>query len=99
MPKMSFIDRWFLKMSKRAWENGKSEEGYVRKPKDLQLGFGRSTWNMLVHEASGGGYAVEFVKYDVNTDSTSRDLYVFGDDTKLGDGLSQVITLHALKNS
>jgi hypothetical protein len=53
----------------------------------------------MVHKALSGGYAVEFVKYDINTDKHIRDLYVLADDTKLGDGLAQIITAHALKNS
>lgn len=95
--KLSMIDRWFLKHSKRAWEHGAEENGRTTKTRELHLG--QPTWNIMVHKAQGGGYAIEFVKYDVNTDRHIRDLYVLADDTKLGDGLSQIITMQALKNS
>lgn len=94
---LSFFERWFLKHSKRAWENGMDQVERTTKPRELHLG--NPTWNILVHKALGGGYAVEFVKYDINTDRHIRDLYVLADDTKLGDGLAQIITMQALKNS
>ena len=96
--KLSMLDRWFLKQSKRAWENANAEET-VRVPKTRDIQLGQPTWNIMVHKALSGGYAVEFVKYDINTDRHIRDLYVLADDTKLGDGLAQIITAHALKNS
>lgn len=95
-PKLSMVDRWFLKRSKRAWEYAHGENGRSAKPKEMHLG--PASWNIMVHRATGG-YAVEFVKYDVNTDRQIRDLYVLADDNKLGDGLAQIITMHALKNS
>lgn len=94
--KLSMMDRWFLKHSKRAWEHAQDENGRVAKPKEMT--FGSPSWNIMVHKATGG-YAVEFVKYDINTDRQIRDLYVLADDNKLGDGLAQIITMHALKNS
>lgn len=96
--KLSMFERWFLKHSKRAWEHSMDNASErVAKPRELH--FGAPTWNIMVHKAVGGGYAVEFVKYDINTDRHIRDLYVLADDTKLGDGLAQIITMQALKNS
>lgn len=95
--KPNLIDRWFLKHSKRAWEHAQEPEGRILKTRDMCLG--SPTWNIMVHTANGGGYAIEFVKYDINTDRHLRDLYVLSDSEKLGDGLAQIITMHALKNS
>ena len=94
--KLSMFDRWFFRHTKRAWEHGMEENGRVPKTKELHLGM--PSWNIMVHKAHGGGYAVEFIKYDINHDRTIRDLYVLSEDTKLGEGLSQIITMQALKN-
>lgn len=96
---MKWLDGWFLKMSKRAWEMSQAEKGKNPVPRELQIQFGVPTMNLLVHRAVDGGYAIEFVKYDINMDRTTRDLYVLADDTKLGEGLAQIITMQALKNS
>lgn len=50
-----------------------------------------------VYRASGG-YIVEYHRYDRKSDDREHKLHIITEDTDLGQGLSQVITLEMLRH-
>jgi hypothetical protein len=46
---------------------------------------------------ANGGWAVEFRQYDRKSDSNETSLYVINNETELGDSISKIITMEALR--
>ena len=46
---------------------------------------------------ASGGWAIEFRHYDSNTDRVHTSLYVVSGEEELGNNISQIITMEALK--
>lgn len=46
---------------------------------------------------ANGGWAIEFRQYDRKYDKVDTSLYVFNDEQELGNSISKIITMEALK--
>lgn len=95
---MKWLDRWFVRMSKRAWENSKKASEPVN---TLAVSAPHlssyNNFNLSIHRANNGGYAVEISSYDRIKDEHNRDLYVIGTEQDLCQELSSIITQHSLR--
>ena len=109
---MKWFDKWFAKKCKEAWDsaNTPAEESigsYVNKPvsrstrRGIAIGANEDdlssppiTFKMF---KANGGWAIEFRQYKPNTDTVDTSLYVVNSEEELGDSISKIITMEALK--
>ena len=108
---MKWFDNWFAKKCKQAWENADArEESPVglniptakasRRRNTLVAGGDNElrtdpiTFKMF---KANGGWAVEFHQYDHKADKMDTSLYVVGSEDELGNSISKIITMEALK--
>lgn len=50
-----------------------------------------------IHQASNGGYVMEYHEYDNKTDRRHNRLHIIKDDEDLGTGIGHVVTLELLR--
>lgn len=107
---MKWFDKWFAKKCKQAWEDAEyTEESNpvvgmgltnakqaravrVREGDD----FASNPIQFKMYKASGG-WAIEFRQYDHRNDKVDTSLYVVNDEQELGNSISKIITMEALK--
>jgi hypothetical protein len=107
-----WFDNWFAKKCKEAWDNSNAietgSEDYVSAGR--QIGLARAKVNR-VRESSdfgsepitfrmfkaNGGWAIEFRYYNDATDRSENSLYVVNNEEELGNHISKIITMEALK--
>ena len=104
---MKWFDKWFAKKCQQAWEDARSE------PEPAGLGvlsakqartnrlrendeFQTNPIQFKMYKASGG-WAIEFRQYDNRNDRVETSLYVVNDEEELGNHISKIITMEALK--
>lgn len=93
---MKWLDRWFLKQSKKAWESASNLDR-----KEISFNdriFQRWTGSTIRMQKAVGGTIVEISSYDINTDETKRNLYVIPDDRKISDELTSIFMQDVLRN-
>ena len=104
---MKWFDKWFAKKCQQAWDDARSE------PESTGLGLltAKQARTNRVRESDDissepiqfkmfkatGGWAVEFKQYDRKRDSVETSLYVVNDEQELGNHISKIITMEALK--
>lgn len=97
---MNFVERWFLKQSKKAWEHAAEENRSGKHPtpaqKDDPLARIPNS-NIRIYKANGG-LIVEISSYDINHDKWYRELYVIPDGGKITEDLTSILVQHSLKN-
>lgn len=91
---MTWFDRWFMKMSKRAWDDANRVPVPV---KDLSSIRSHDSLNFSIHPAVNGGYAVELSSYNLTTDTHKRELYIVGERSNLSKELAGIITQYKLR--
>ena len=99
---MKWIDQWFYRKSRWAWERAQQEDEQNEQDEmqQLQLPFGNQIktqgFKLEVYRASGG-LVVESTVYDAKLDDDRHGLYVVNDDADLGAELAKIITVERLK--
>ena len=99
---MKWIDQWFYRKSRWAWDRAQQEDEQNEQDEmqQLQLPFGNQIktqgFKLEVYRASGG-LVVESTVYDAKLDDDRHGLYVVNDDADLGHELSKIITVERLK--
>lgn len=108
---MKWFDKWFAKKVKQAWEDARQENEQEPMPTGIGLmnaprvratkvrdgdHFSSDPIQFKMYKANGG-WAIEFRKYDSNTDRLDTALYVVNGEEELGNSISQIITMEALK--
>lgn len=104
---MSWFDKWIEKKYRKIIEHRESE-GIVKMstaqaiPRGLAIGpsselNGHRSINFTVHKATGG-FVIETRLYDERKDRNQNSLYVITSDKDLGEEISKIITLEALKS-
>jgi len=100
--KLSWFQRWFLKHSQQAWQNGKQDRDmniYPTPPpsvtghRDLNT---RNSIDLSLIRADGG-WIVQFQTYDDHRDRTNVHHHVIPDSEDFGQKLSEIITLQCLR--
>lgn len=108
---MKWFDKWFANKVKQAWEDARQEN--EQEPMATGIGlinpsraratkvretehFSSDPIQFKMYKASGG-WAIEFRHYDSNTDRVHTALYVVNGEEELGNNISQIITMEALK--
>ena len=98
-----WFDNWFAKKCKQAWDDAQNQEPglAIGKPTRLRAGrdsdgFGTEPITFRMYKASGG-WAIEFKTYDNRNDNVNCSLYVVNDEQELGNHISKIITMEALK--
>lgn len=94
---MKWLDRWFMKMIKRSRELAKSEHHRVNVEVSPAHLSSYNNFNMSIHKATNGGYAIEISSYDRIKDEHNRDLYIVSTNQDLSQELSSIITQHSLR--
>ena len=104
-----WFDKWFAKKCKEAWENSKNDEA---EPAGINLAIGaKVARSSRIRESddfasepiqfkmykASGGWAIEFRQYDRKRDTVDTSLYVVNDEQELGNHISKIITMEALK--
>jgi hypothetical protein len=100
--KLNWLDRWFIRMSKRAWEAASDKSNMVYQTASSPAVPTRSFdanggLNMTVYSADGG-YVVQFNHYDNKIDRSYQNLHIIGHNEDFSDRISQIITLELIKN-
>jgi len=102
-----WFDKWFANKCKQAWEDAqnsvqetglainKAVPGRLRAGRDSDS-FGTEPITFRMYKASGG-WAIEFKTYDNRNDNMNCSLYVVNDEQELGNHISKIITMEALK--
>lgn len=107
---MKWFDKWFAKKVKQAWDDASQEKyesesvgiGLMNAPRvratKAREGdtFSSEPIQFKMYKASGG-WAIEFRHYDSNMDRLTTSLYVVNGEEELGNNISQIITMEALK--
>lgn len=108
-----WFDKWFAKKCKQAWEDSQYEpeenltagmnaiSGRVAKSRRIStvrdsedLSTEPITFKMF---KASGGWAIEFRQYDSRNDRMDTSLHVVNNEEDLGNHISKIITLEALK--
>jgi hypothetical protein len=96
---MKWFDRWFMKMSRRAWETASKENtAYANAPNtkiEKYLHATRSLNMRLVPAV--GGLVLEISYQNDVLDHFVNDLYVLDDNSDLAPQLASIIMQHKLK--
>ncbi len=104
---MKWFDKWFAKKCKQAWENGRdhpveAEPAYNHK--GIRNTIGRLEESKLASQGvnftmyqANGGTVVELRNYNVIHDRHESTLYVIPAEADLGQQLSHIVTIEALK--
>ena len=95
---MKWFDKWFARKCQQAWE--KSREEPEKEPRAI-----RARESDEIHSEpivfkmwrASGGWAIEFRQYDRKYDKVDSNLYVVNDEQELGNSVSKIITMEALK--
>lgn len=104
---MQWFDRWFLRMSKRAWEMAREQDENppyamgARSHKlvaveDSRLS-SRRKMNMALMPANGGSI-LEISWYDSKKDHHDNDLYIIDDDDELAPQLASILMQHKMRH-
>jgi len=108
---MKWLDNWFLKKVRWAWDHQEADEG----PNLVMTGSKRQNIGRAIstrHDSSGelesrgvsfnlysanGGHVVELRNYDDKADRIKNSLHIIPHDKDLGEALNHIITYEALK--
>ena len=99
--KLSWFQRWFLKHSQQAWQNGKQDRDmniYTTPPRatghrDLNT---RNSIDLSLIRADGG-WIVQFTSYDDHHDRHNVYHHVIPDSEDFGPKLAEIVTLQCLR--
>lgn len=99
--KLGWFQRWFLKHSQQAWQNGKQDRDmniYSTPPRvtghrDLNT---RNSIDLSLIKADGG-WIVQFTSYDDHHDRTHVHHHVIPDSEDFGPKLAEIVTLQCLR--
>ena len=103
---MKWIDRWFMKMSKRAWEMAKNEPDIeyrnAVRPTHVSISTERALdtrhkLNMTLMPATGGSI-LQINWYDERKDHHDSDLYIINDDEDLAPQLASILMQHKMRH-
>lgn len=101
--KRNFIDRWFEKKSKEAWDNVllESRRGPAGPPGPKSLStnefdFTLDGVNIRVYGATGG-QIVEFRKYDKHGDRNNTKLYVIPTEQNFVESFSKIVSMEMIR--
>jgi hypothetical protein len=102
---MKWVDRWFMRMSKRAWEMSKKENepdymistvrpssAVVERSIDS-----RQKLNMSLMPATGGSI-LQISYYDERKDHHDSDLYIINDNEDLAPQLASILMQHKMRH-
>ena len=99
-PKLGWLDRWFMKMSRRAWNHQQQLErpdyptpSLTTSPHKLDHS---AELRFQVHSATGG-HIVEITRVDRIKDRMDNHLYLIHDNEDFADQLSKIVMLETLK--
>ena len=104
---MKWFDKWFAKKVQQAWEDARQDN--EAQPAGINLVSAKRATRVresddLASEPiqfkmfkASGGWAIEFRQYDRKRDSVDTSLYVVNDEQELGNSISKIITMEALK--
>lgn len=97
---MKWLDNWFYKMSRRAWEMHNTPNTIAQPPINIvkSNSIESNGISMNLH-VGNGGYVVEFRTYDSYKDRYNNKMYVIADTENLGERMSEIIVQHILENS
>ena len=97
---MKWLDNWFYKLSRRAWEMNNTPNVVTEAPinavKSNYIESNGISMNLYV---GNGGYVVEFRNYDSYKDRYNNKMYIISDTENLGGRMSEIIVQHILQNS
>ena len=101
---MRWFDRWFMKMSKRAWELSKKENepdymiSTVRPTVAIERSIdSRQKLNMSLMPATGGSI-LQITWYDDKRDHHDNDLYIINDEEDLAPQLASILMQHKMRH-
>ena len=103
---MKWFDRWFMKMSKRAWEQSRQDENIIYtttgaapppRPMVTKALDSRHSMNMKLMPATGGSI-LEIHWYDERKDHHENDLYIIDDNEDLAPQLASIIMQHKMRH-
>lgn len=104
---MRWFDRWFLRMSKRAWEMAKEQDENLPYPstsrshklvavEDTRIQ-SRRRMTMSMMPATGGSI-LEINWYDSKRDHHDTDLYIIDDEAELAPQLASILMQHKMRH-
>lgn len=101
---MRWFDRWFMKMSKRAWELSKKENepdymiSTVRPSIAVERSIdSRQKLSMSLMPATGGSI-LQINWYDERKDHHDSDLYIINDEEDLAPQLASILMQHKMRH-
>ena len=98
---MKWLNRWFAKKCKEAWESAQEDRNMgLAIPTTKLASSSDHDWgdglNINVHTANGGKI-VTFRRYDRKTDRNNHNVYIIPDDHDFERELGKLITLEAMR--
>jgi hypothetical protein len=103
---MKWLDKWFYKKCKKAWESRDEMEQPQVDKQAMKIGSPLSSGSNTLRSENGlncrlykasGGYVVEFQHYDNRTDRNNNTVHVIPDAAEFGDSFSKIVTLELMR--
>ena len=103
---MKWFDRWFAKKCQQAWDDAREQPDTAINTisaKQARVSRVRESDEIASEPIAfkmfkaSGGWVIEFRHYDRKYDKVDSSLYVVNDEQQLGDSISKIITMEALK--
>jgi hypothetical protein len=100
--KMNFIERWFAKKSKEAWDNAALDRSRVNVTSSVEP-IGSSNFNLAAEGlnitiyGATGGQIVEFRRYDNKRDRNESKVYVIPTEQNFVESFSKIVSMEMIR--